>query len=102
MTAFLFIVASIVAIAGGIGVVALRDPFYSVLSLVCHLVALSVLFLLLRAELLAAVQVVVYAGAVMVLYVFVVAYVGGEEVSLSERIRGAGARSWAARCSPSS
>ena len=58
--------------------VALRDPFFSVLALVVHLVSLAVLFLLLRSEFVAAVQVVVYAGAVMVLYVFVVAYVGGE------------------------
>ena len=50
----------------------LRSPFYAVLSLVGHLVALAVLFLLLRADFLAAAQVVVYAGAVMVLYVFVV------------------------------
>ena len=48
------------------------------------------LFLLLRAEFVAAVQVVVYAGAVMVLYVFVVAYVGGESESIGERLRGAG------------
>jgi len=45
-----------------------------------------VLFLLLRAEFVAAAQVVVYAGAVMVLYVFVVAYVGGEEQSLDDRL----------------
>jgi NADH:ubiquinone oxidoreductase subunit 6 (subunit J) len=50
-----------------------------VLALVFHLVALAALFLLLRAEFVAAAQVVVYAGAVMVLYVFVVAYVGGGE-----------------------
>ena len=49
-----------------------RNPFYSVLALVVHLLALAVLFLLLRAEFLAAAQVIVYAGAVMVLYVFVV------------------------------
>ena len=48
------------------------------------------LFLLLRAEFVAAVQVVVYAGAVMVLYVFVVAYVGGEGDAIGERLRGAG------------
>ena len=65
-------------IAGAIGVVVLRNPFYSVLALVVHLLSLAVLFLLLRAEFVAAVQVVVYAGAVMVLYVFVVAYVGGQ------------------------
>jgi NADH:ubiquinone oxidoreductase subunit 6 (subunit J) len=90
VSAVLFFVGAIGAIAGAIGVVLLRDPFYSVLSLVGHLLSLAVLFLLLRAELVAAVQVVVYAGAVMVLYVFVVAYVGGEEASLSERLRGSG------------
>ena len=78
MSAVLFFGAGAGAIAGAIGVVLLRDPFYSVLALVGHLVCLAVLFLLLRAEFVAAVQVVVYAGAVMVLYVFVVAYVGGE------------------------
>jgi NADH:ubiquinone oxidoreductase subunit 6 (subunit J) len=50
-----------------------------VLALVFHLISLAALFLLLRAEFVAAAQVVVYAGAVMVLYVFVVAYVGGGE-----------------------
>src|SRR5688572_25090483 len=77
MAEVLFFLAGIGAIAGAIGVVAVRNPFYSVLALVCHLLALAALFLLLRAEFVAAAQVVVYAGAVMVLYVFVVAYVGG-------------------------
>jgi NADH-quinone oxidoreductase subunit J len=77
--AIIFFIAAIAALAGAIGVVSLRNPFYSVLALVCHLVALAALFLLLRAEFVAAAQVVVYAGAVMVLYVFVVAYVGGGE-----------------------
>src|SRR5579884_3486047 len=77
MSAFLFFVAAIGAISGALGVVMLRNPFYSVLALAFHLVSLAALFLLLRAEFVAAAQVVVYAGAVMVLYVFVVAYVGG-------------------------
>ena len=82
-------------IAGAIGVVMLRNPFYSVLALVVHLISLAVLFLLLRAEFVAAAQVVVYAGAVMVLYVFVVAYVGGGE-QLLRRARRSGC---SARCS---
>jgi len=95
VSAALFFIASAGAIAGAVGVVLLRDPFYSVLALVVHLVCLAVLFLLLRAEFVAAVQVVVYAGAVMVLYVFVVAYVGGEgdrfeTGRLPERPRGPG------------
>jgi NADH-quinone oxidoreductase subunit J len=79
MSAVIFFIAAIGAIAGAIGVVMLRNPFYSVLALATHLVSLAALFLLLRAEFVAAAQVVVYAGAVMVLYVFVVAYVGGGE-----------------------
>ncbi len=95
MSAVVFFAAATGAIAGATGVVLLRDPFYSVLALVAHLVCLAVLFLLLRAEFVAAVQVVVYAGAVMVLYVFVVAYVGGEgdrfELGqLGERVRSQG------------
>jgi NADH-quinone oxidoreductase subunit J len=78
----LFFLAGAGALAGALGVVMLRNPFYSVLALVGHLVALAVLFLLLRAEFLAAAQVVVYAGAVMVLYVFVVAYIGGTDEPL--------------------
>jgi NADH-quinone oxidoreductase subunit J len=88
VSAVLFFIAAIVAIAGAIGVVTLRNPFYSVLALVVHLIALAALFLLLRAEFVAAAQVVVYAGAVMVLYVFVVAYVGGgEELAAGSALR---------------
>jgi NADH-quinone oxidoreductase subunit J len=90
MSAVLFFLAGAGAITGAVGVVVLRNPFYSVLALVSHLISLAVLFLLLRAEFVAAVQVVVYAGAVMVLYVFVVAYVGGEGDTIGERLRGPG------------
>jgi NADH-quinone oxidoreductase subunit J len=81
----LFFVAGIGAVAGAVGVVAVRNPFYSVLALVSHLLCLAALFLLLRAEFVAAAQVVVYAGAVMVLYVFVVAYIGGQDEPLGPR-----------------
>src|SRR5437660_11325842 len=79
MSAVIFFIAAIGAITGAVGVVAMRNPFYSVLMLIIHLISLAALFLLLRAEFVAAAQVVVYAGAVMVLYLFVVAYVGGGE-----------------------
>ncbi len=90
MSAIFFFLAAFGAIGGAIGVIALRDPFFCVLSLVVHLLSLALLFLLLRAEFVAAAQVVVYAGAVMVLYVFVVAYVGEGHESLSTRLRGSG------------
>jgi NADH:ubiquinone oxidoreductase subunit 6 (subunit J) len=77
-----FFAGAIGAIGGAIAVVALRNPFYSVLALVVHLVFLAGIFLLLRAQFIAAAQIVVYAGAVMVIYVFVAAYVGGIEEPL--------------------
>ena len=91
MSAVLFFIAAIGVISGAVGVVVLRNPFYSVLALVGHLLSLAVLFLLLRAEFVAAIQVVIYAGAVMVLYVFVVAYVGDQTEPLGERLRNPGA-----------
>ncbi len=71
-----FFLFAIGVLSGAMGVVVLRNPFYAVLSLVVHLLSLALLFLLLQAQFLAAAQVIVYAGAVIVLYVFVVAYVG--------------------------
>lgn len=73
-----FFIAAVGAIAGAIGTVALRNPFFAVLALVIHLLMLAGLFLLLRAEFAAVAQVVIYVGAVMVLYVFVVSYIGDD------------------------
>src|SRR4051812_10048800 len=91
MAEVFFFLAAIGAIAGAVGTVTLRNPFYSVLALVFHLLSLAALFLLLRAEFVAAAQVVVYAGAVMVLYVFVVAYIGGEDAPVRGPSPGVGA-----------
>src|SRR3954452_5687940 len=85
MAEVFFFLAAIGAVGGAVGTVVLRNPFHSVLALVCHLIFLAMLFLLLRAEFVAAAQVIVYAGAVMVLYVFVVGYVGGMEPGLAGR-----------------
>src|SRR3954467_14803411 len=73
----LFFVAAIGALAGALGVVILRNPFYSVLSLVCHLLGLAVLFLLLNAEFIAAARVVVSPGGGVVLSLLGVATRGG-------------------------
>jgi NADH-quinone oxidoreductase subunit J len=83
-----FFAGAIGALGGAIAVIALRNPFYSVLALIVHLVSLAGLFLLLYAQFVAAAQVVVYAGAVVVLYLFVSAYVGGIEEPIWEPIAG--------------
>ena len=64
-------------LASGIAVVSATNPFFSALALIGNLASLAVLYLLLAAEFLAAAQVLVYAGAVMVMFLFVVAYLGG-------------------------
>src|ERR1700694_1530816 len=72
----IFFVAALVALAGAVGIVVFRNPIASVLSLVLVMLALSVIFLLLSAQFLFAVQIIVYAGAVMVLFLFVIALLG--------------------------
>jgi NADH-quinone oxidoreductase subunit J len=72
MAEVFFFIAGIGAVCGAVGVVMVRNPFYSVLALVFHLLSLAALFLLLQAQFVAAAQVVVYAGAVMVLFLFVI------------------------------
>src|SRR3989337_3338254 len=84
----MFFCGSIGTLGGAIAVIGLRNPFYSVLALIVHLVSLAGLFLLLQGECVAAARVVVYAGAVMVLYVFVAAYVGNVDEPLWEPIPG--------------
>jgi NADH-quinone oxidoreductase subunit J len=61
------------ALVCGIGVVSFRSTIYCALSLVGNVVLLAVLFLVLNAQFLAAVQIIIYAGAVMVLFVFIIA-----------------------------
>src|SRR2546423_3617308 len=75
------------AVLGGVGVVAFHQPIRSVLSLVLVMLALSVLFLLLSAQFVFAVQVIVYAGAVMVLFLFVVALLGPSRERPATRLR---------------
>ena len=64
-------------LASGVAVVSVTNPFYSALALIGNLASLAVFYLLLSAEFLAAAQVLVYAGSVMVMFLFVVAYLGG-------------------------
>jgi len=68
--------AGFACLASGIAVVSFSNPFYSALALIGNLGSLAVLYLLLSAEFVAAAQVLVYAGAVMVMFLFVIAYVG--------------------------
>jgi NADH-quinone oxidoreductase subunit J len=68
----LFYALAALTVAGGIGVVALKSPVHAALSLLFSFVMVAALFLLRHAEFLAAVQILVYAGGIMVLFLFVI------------------------------
>ena len=68
----LFIAFAIIAVTSAVNVVIQRSPLYSALSLIGTLVSLSALYVMLHAQFIAAMQVIVYAGAIMVLFVFVI------------------------------
>jgi NADH-quinone oxidoreductase subunit J len=72
----IWIVAAFGCLVSGVAVISFSNPFYSALALIGNLASLAVLYLLLSAEFLAAAQVLVYAGAVMVMFLFVIAYIG--------------------------
>ncbi len=74
--AFVFIVAGAMCLAGALGVVGFRNPVHNALSLVLTLFGVAVLFVSQEAHFLAVVQVIVYAGAIVVLFLFVIMLLG--------------------------
>ena len=63
---------ALLAVLGAMLLIVVREPIHSALSLILVMMSLAVLYLLLGAEFIAAVQIIVYAGAIMVLFVFVI------------------------------
>lgn len=84
MDAFLFFLFAAIAVACGINLVVQTHPISSALSLIGVMGSLAVLYLLLGAEFLAAAQMIVYAGAIMVLFVFVIMLLGAEKLPAQE------------------
>jgi NADH-quinone oxidoreductase subunit J len=95
MEAFVFFVAAAIVLVGAVGVVLRPNPVHAALSLVLTLFGVAVLFVALEANFLAAVQVIVYAGAIVVLFLFVLMLLG---VDRAESLRTEplhGQRAWA-------
>ena len=74
-----FVIAAAVVLGGGLGVISFRNPVHAALSLIATLFGVALLFILQEAHFLALVQVVVYAGAVMVLFLFVIMLLGVDQ-----------------------
>ena len=76
MTAVIFFIFAALALGGALGVVLARNPVHSALALVVTLVSVAIFFVQQDAHLLAAVQIIVYAGAIVVLFLFVIMLLG--------------------------
>jgi NADH-quinone oxidoreductase subunit J len=84
-----FVVLAPLAVVSALGMVLTRNAIYSALLLVVNFFCLAGFYVLLEAQFVAAVQVIVYAGAIMVLFLFVLMLLGtGNEVVVKEHIRG--------------
>jgi NADH-quinone oxidoreductase subunit J len=79
MDLFVFVVAAAIILGGAVGVIAFSNPVHNALSLVATLFGVAVLFVAQDAHFLAAVQIIVYAGAVVVLFLFVIMLLGVDE-----------------------
>ena len=91
-----FVVAAALVIFGAIGVITVKNPVHSAISLIGTLIGVAIAFIEQDAQFLAAVQVIVYAGAIVVLFLFVIMFLGvdrKEDVSIEPLVH---QRSWAA------
>ncbi|WP_426574315.1 NADH-quinone oxidoreductase subunit J [Aquihabitans sp. McL0605] len=79
METAVFLAGAAICLAGAFGVILFRNPVHSALSLVLTLFGIAVLFIALDAEFLAAVQVIVYAGAIVVMFLFVIMLLGVDQ-----------------------
>ena len=81
-----FLVLAFIAVAAAVGMILSRNAIYAALFLVLVMASLAVVYLLLNAPFLAAVQVSVYAGAIMVLFIFVIMLLGAEKLNTAETL----------------
>ena len=88
MSTAVWFLAAGAAIASALGVILQRNPFISAICLLGNLTSLATMYLLLQSDFVAAAQIMVYAGAVMVMFLFVIAYIGPRGELPDERRRG--------------
>ena len=84
MTLILFLILSLIAIATAFGMLLSRNAVYSALFLVLNFITVAVFYLLLGAPFIAMAQITVYAGAIMVLFLFVIMLLGAESLPKAE------------------
>lgn len=83
----LFLILAVVAVTAAVAMLLSRNPVYASLYLIINFCCIAVFYLLLHAPFLAMAQITVYAGAIMVLFLFVIMLLGGEELPPGTKIR---------------
>lgn len=81
---FIFLLVAAVAVIAALGLLLSRNAIYAAMFLILNMASVAVIYLLLNAPFIAAVQVAVYAGAIMVLFVFVIMLLGAEKLSQAD------------------
>lgn len=94
LQSILFWVFSVLGIAGGIGLILNSNPVHAALSLILNFFSIAGLYLSLQAEFLAAIQILVYAGAIMVLFLFVIMLLNLNKETLQSPFSLAQAAAW--------
>ena len=95
----LFGILAVIALSAAVGMVASRNAIYSALFLILNMITIAVLYLVLNAPFMAMVQITVYAGAIMVLFLFVIMLLGAERIGRHlERCAASCRGYWLGRC----
>ena len=82
-----FVLVAAISIAAAIGVVTSNQPVHSALYLLLNFVTLSIFYIMLDAQFLAAIQIVIYAGGIVILILFVIMLLGSEELNIDPETR---------------
>lgn len=93
---FFFLVCALLALVGALATVLARNPIRGAVGLLATIMGIAGLFLLLRAQFLAAIQMIVYAGTVVVLFVFVIMLLGPDGTARTTRFTAPGVSRWVA------
>lgn len=85
MLEFVFLLLAIFAILGAIGVVSFKQPIHCAISLLLTLLSLAVIYIILRAEFVAAAQIVIYAGGILIIFLFAIMFVSTKEAEKKKK-----------------
>ncbi len=85
MVELFFIILAILAIFGGVGVISFKQPIHSAISMLLTLLSLAIIYIILNAEFVAAAQIVIYAGGILIIFLFAIMFVSVREAEKKKK-----------------